>query len=402
MLHVGTMKTASSSIQATLFAGRERLAAQGIRYFARAANHSDLYAVFADEPDRYPPLARRGLLSPEARAAEIRAWQADLARFLAAPGQGILLISDENLADLGPAGVARLRAAIAPHVDRVRVIAYARPPVAFAQSMAQQVIKEGATFADIARATLTGSDHGPARPFRASVHPAYRARIGPYLEVFGPDSVEIRPFDPHRFPEGDAVEDFLIAALGRGAAALGLERHRVNESLDHAAVLLLEALNHLQPPQPDGRLHSARAANLLPRIKGVPAAQPFRLPGFDWDGFARVVAPDCDWLAEVTGGAIRFRVEPPAEPGPPDLSSLALFVNALAAESAAGRAQGAVLRAFMGLRLGRADAPARLSRALDAVQDAQLLRVIARALRADGAAELAAHAARLGEARGGD
>jgi hypothetical protein len=397
VVHIGTMKTGTSSIQTSLFGARPALAAAGVRYLGRAANHSLLYAAFADEPDRLPLLARRGFATHEARRAEAAAWAADLARFLSRPGPGLSVISGEGLCDLGAAGVARLKAAIAPHVDAVRVIVYARPPVAFAQSMAQQVIKWGATFEDIARATLEGSDHGP-RPRRASVHPAYRDRIGPFIDAFGRDAVTIRAFDPGVLAQGDVVEDFLVQATGRGSAALGVQRIRVNEGMDHAAVLMLESLNRSLPTQSDGRMHAARAPRLVARLKALDVVRSFRLPGFDWDRFAAAVAPDLDWLAGVTGGAVRFTLERPDEPGAPEFLALAGLVNGLMVESADGRVEGDLLRALLRHRLGRADAAEALLLHLDGIGDAQLLRLLLRVFRDEGEGDLARAVARRGTA----
>ncbi|MEM8741199.1 MAG: hypothetical protein AAGE13_06845 [Pseudomonadota bacterium] len=408
ILHIGTTKTGSSSIQRSCFAQRAQLAQSGIAYFDWRENHSYLHAAFHDDLAGYLPLRRLGFDTAQARAGFAREAKDRLATFLAASGPEVKVISGEGLGDFTPQAVTALRDLLAAHSADTQVVVYVRAPFAYANSQAQQCVKTGVTFEDIRAETLgaetlgtetLGAETlGQARPRMsggANVRPNYRLRIEKFQQAFGPEAVVIRPFERARLARGDVVEDFLRTAFGRDAAALGIAPMRVNESLDHAAVLCIEAVNRSAPPFIDGQRNPARAETLVAGFKQTEAATPFRMPGFDWPRFVEVIADDVAWLAETTGGEIAFPLDPghwPAPPGPVDLGAVGDLLNRRMRELEKARPEARLLAYLVRLLLGRDNAGPRMTEALAQIKDTALLLPLARLLSQQGHAELAQHA----------
>ncbi|MEL6233875.1 MAG: hypothetical protein AAFR46_05665 [Pseudomonadota bacterium] len=393
ILHIGTTKTGSSSIQRSCFAQRAELARAGIAYFDWRENHSYLHAAFHDDLEEYGPLLRLGFDTHQARAGFAQDAKDRLAAFLAAPGPEVKVISGEGLGDFTPQAVSALRDLLAQHCTETQVIVYVRAPFAFANSQAQQCVKTGVTFEDIRADTL---GQGKPRMRRgASVRPNYRLRIEKFQKAFGAEALVIRPFERARLAQGDVVEDFLRSAFGRGAAALGITPMRVNESLDHAAVLCIEAVNRTAPPFVDGQRNPARAETLVAGFKQTEGATPFRMPDFDWARFADVIAEDVAWLADTTGDEIVFPLDPehwPAPPGPVDLAAVADLLNGRMRELEKARPEARLLAYLVRLLLGRDNAASRMTEALTQVKDAALLLPLARLLSQQGHTGLAQRA----------
>lgn len=396
VLHVGTTKTGSSSIQKTCHEARGRLAAQGVRYFDWALNHSLLQAAFLEDAAEAPMLRHWGYHEAEARRALGREARSALEAFLAQLGTATGVISGEALADLPPRAVARMAAILDRYGVEPLVVVYVRPPMAYANSLAQQHVRNGMTFEQIRRESLgAGGREGPGAP--ASIRPNYRMRIEKYREVFGPQRVLVRIFARDRLAGGDVVEDFLRLATGRGCADLGIEPLRANESLDHAAVMCLEAINRVEPPLIEGGPNPNRARSLVNGFLAMEGGAPFHLPGFDWARFAALIAEDVAWLAEATGGEIEFALDPPGDgPAEADFSAVGRLLNERVAELERVRPEARALALLLRLLAGQAQAAPPLRRLVPRLTDPRTLVPLARVLAEAGHADLAAEVARHG------
>jgi hypothetical protein len=323
-IHVGLHKTGTTSIQATLFHNRATLLANGINYLDTHQNHSRIInPVFGTAPDRYRPKDTASL-------------QAQLQRALRANVSPSLVISGEDISALGKDEIARMRDGLAPYAGRFRIIAYVRDPYASINSRAQARLRRGETFEQIV-----------ARPPRTH----YR-RIGPFIDIFGRDNVDIRIFDHDRFVGGGLIADFMAALGANPALTSKIDIIRTKQALSHEASCLLNEINRRYPVDAEGE-HRGRAPNIHALLRRIPG-QTFRAPHAV---FTRRVAETIDelqWLHALLGKEV-FPEQPPDDDQPlrwneETLGAIAALINDLAV-GAAGTRRG--LMARLQLLLGR-------------------------------------------------
>ncbi|MEL6233866.1 MAG: hypothetical protein AAFR46_05620 [Pseudomonadota bacterium] len=412
ILHLGAHKTGSSSIQATLAGGAEALAMQDVALFEPGQSSARIYAAFHDDLSRNHMVRNWGVDSVPAQRAFGAEMRRSFADWLAQATQSTLMLSSENLVDFAPEAVRDMARLVTPLVDHVRLIVFLRAPYSYANSMAQQLIRGGATFADLAHVSLDLRETTQPRLVRASILPGFEARLAPWLDAFGEDAVEIHRFAPDRFPGGSVVAAFFDAAFGALPEALGVQGRVVNEALDHGSTLLLEALNRVVPPFVDGRLNPARSRRLKNRVlaaqselagmAGMAGRQPFRLPDFDWDRFDESVAPDLDWLGMVTQERIRFTLDPAERPvphaGAVDLSVAAALLNSLSRDHDREAGESRAAYALLKHQTGRGPGRSRLEAQIGELHSPARALDIAQSLLSAGETDLATRALRRADA----
>lgn len=233
VLHIGSGKTGTSSIQQFLRINRPRLARRGILYphAPGRARHTQLgfYVKTEEELARTVEWTRAG-------HGDLASFKADFEQRLAAEiaeaAPRRLVMSDEALYNASDDSVRRTRALAERIADRVRVIVYVRRQDDHLVSRYQQVVKTGAveTLEEFAR-----RDHSSTYD--------YAGRLATWQRLMEPDAFVVRRFEPSRFGEGGLYQDFLDAA----AIKVPLERLKPvesqNESLDAESVEMLRILN---------------------------------------------------------------------------------------------------------------------------------------------------------------
>jgi len=270
ILHAGMHKTGSTAIQEMFGThGVAGVAVPGVAVSGGPrANLSDIVLLlFAEGPlldkihaARWPHLSRRAPLRARARsrdqlAAQIAAWLADgtAPRFLVSA-------EDISAPDFDHAAVARMAAFFDRFGAETHVHAYARAPASFMQSAFQQRVKQ--------------EKPGAVDLDAAGLWPRYRARFEPLDDVFGPDRVHLRAFDPDAFTGGDVVADF---AGWLGVGPVTAPPARANDGLSCEAVCVvfcrLAGLLPEEYPAPD----------LAARFRATPARA---LAGFGTRRFA--------------------------------------------------------------------------------------------------------------------
>jgi hypothetical protein len=176
-----------------------------------------------------------------------------------------------------------------PLFDRIRIVAYVRDPVTWANSRAQQYIKKQV----VGLAELTDPravDRGDS-----AIVPAYR-HLERYVQVFGLENMIVRRFDRRDFPDGDLLQDF-CAVIGRPRVAEGLLSRRSNPSLSAEAVLLMDAYNQVLRD----RNESGRKPTLMRRHLEMLPGSPFSLPRATLEAVLHATAADRAWLEETFG-----------------------------------------------------------------------------------------------------
>jgi hypothetical protein len=249
VLHAGSGKTGTSSIQYFLHRNRTRLAELGLLYpqTPGRARHTrlGLFIQPDDALDAIPAWHRQRFSSP---VAFRRSFRRQLFREINESGLSRVLLSDEALYAMSGRALRRLREFTDGIAGDVRLVVYLRRQDDHLVSRYQQVVKVNET------RRLTER----MRHLDLTDTYDYYARLRKWQRWLEPDTFVVRRFERDRFVEGSLHQDFFQAA-GIDARAEELEQvEPVNESLDAEAVEFLRILNVL-------RAENEELAGLVPR-----------------------------------------------------------------------------------------------------------------------------------------
>lgn len=290
-LHIGMPKAGSTSIQSAMRDAREDLEAEGLSYLRFGRNHSAVFRLLVGQtrktlrkPLSQISLDELGLSAPDPAAV------LDRVGVIAKASQKTAVISGEGLFGFTLAEVASVKAMLAPHFDRIRVVVYLRDPISWASSRAQQAVKTG-------RSTESELiEELDQRGRSALLVPGY-GHLRSYVEVFGRDALICRPFDRAAFAGGDLIDDFLTT-IGRPDLA-GRVRSRIsNPSLSQDAVRLLDAL---QPRLDRETWIDPKAAERIRRRLSEIPGQTYRLPPAVLRKVYGLAREDLDWVQREFG-----------------------------------------------------------------------------------------------------
>jgi hypothetical protein len=236
VLHIGSGKTGTSSIQHLLDESRPALAADGVLYPRTPGRKRHvrlgLFARSDDDLRRQVSWQRMQRDSPDAFREDFRRR---LLAEIEQSGAHRVVMSDEAMYGLPDVALRRLRGLV-DHIARsVRVVVYLRRQDEHLCSRYQQVVKVGEVRRLVERTEQTD--------FSGSYD--YRARLGRWEELVSPAELVVRPFEPSHFRGGSLFADFLHAAglaVPVPPPGQGTPDSR-NESLDAESVEFLRILN---------------------------------------------------------------------------------------------------------------------------------------------------------------
>lgn len=237
ILHIGTSKTGSTSIQRVLSRQREAMAAQGVYYPASPGAESHVLLVMAAAASRHlygsddRPIWQG--IGPDARlarfreefAAEMAALPRSIQRVIISAEQFSLLLRD-------PQSVQNLRDLLAPYAWRIRVVVYLRRQDRHFVSLYNELLRAGnAPVPNLLEMRV-----------HAQYNYNYAALLNRWVRVFGRRWVEPRLFEAPVGQRFDVVEDF----LGVCGLRLDLEAEReartANPAISFAGQQILVAL----------------------------------------------------------------------------------------------------------------------------------------------------------------
>jgi hypothetical protein len=135
LVHIGPSKTGTTSLQGALWAARDALIAQGVRY-AGHSRHSGAAARAV--------VGRRSAYSEDGSPPPIRLWEAIVEEIRAAPEQRAMF-SSEFLAGARPPAIRRIVEDLDP--ERIHVVMTLRPLARMLASRWQQNVQTGETIA---------------------------------------------------------------------------------------------------------------------------------------------------------------------------------------------------------------------------------------------------------------
>jgi hypothetical protein len=233
VLHIGSGKTGTSSIQYFLLQNRAQLAELGLLYpqTPGRARHTrlGLFIKPDDELAETPSWHRQKESSPEEFR---RVFRRRLFREIEETGLSRVLFSDEALYASSDQALRRLSQFTHRIARSLRLVAYLRRQDDHLVSRYQQVVKVGETRRLTERLRLDLSDTYD-----------YYARLRTWERLLRPDAFAVRRFERDSLVEGSLYQDFLEAA-GIDARADRLDQVEPrNESLDAEAVEFLRILN---------------------------------------------------------------------------------------------------------------------------------------------------------------
>lgn len=284
VLHAGLPKTGTTSIQTAFYAERGHLLDRArLLYPSLAPNLTDaLCTIFHDDPRKHITNKLAGLTTLEAIAPLQRRYQKALDAEILSTNWDTLLLSAEGLSNLSAQALSRLRDWGNRFAPRWTVFFCVRHPVDYVRSLVQQILKGGATLAEL---------------YEKVPGPAYRWKISNLINVFGRDNLTVFDFESARKHAGGVVGGFAdrIGLAGRLLTRLTETVIRENESLSHEAVLLLDSINR-QFPMFYGDVRaprrSGRELDYLSRIGG----HRFHLPTGVEEKIRDTTRGDVAWL----------------------------------------------------------------------------------------------------------
>jgi hypothetical protein len=250
ILHIGTEKTGTTSIQGFLANNARWLLEQGFAYPMAAERWSGhLLALYARGPEVCDDLhVRLGLDSVEKRTTFQRQFADHFAHEMTALPERVrtVLFSSEHLHSRVVAhdAIQSLRSLLRPHFGRIRIVVYLRRQDRVATSLYSTAMKVGLTHDGILH---TGVGEG---------YFDYDRLLDRWAEVFGADAVTPRLLARDQLVDGDLLADLAaVCGLADLASAIPAERH--NEGLQAVAQEFLRQASGYVPPIVDSRPNPA-------------------------------------------------------------------------------------------------------------------------------------------------
>lgn len=205
-MHIGTEKTATTTIQHFLYQNQGALAKKGIALSNELGQPNNrklpAYCLSAIPSDEF--FRKRRIRTIQQKDAFFDGFEGAFSSEVAALSEttDCMIITSEHLRSTlqKPKDIQNLQALLAPLFSDIRVVCYFREQSAMAKSLYSTGIKSGntKTFAEVLQ-RCTPEDH------RFNYH----ASFSKWAAVFGPDNVQARLFQKDQLFQGDICADFL-------------------------------------------------------------------------------------------------------------------------------------------------------------------------------------------------
>ena len=239
ILHIGTEKTGTTTLQVFMKTNRDLLLASGFRYprFCGNVNQTGL-AAYAMDDDRDDPLREHwGVRKPGDVEGFRRRFEAAADREITGPETVILCNEHCHSRLRTPAEVGRLRDFLVRYFDDIRIVVYLRRQDQLALSLYTTRLKSGGTSADVFPRTNSED------PFFN-----YDRSLTLWEEAFGRQNMTVKVFERDALTEGSIIAD-VLATCGIGPANAFVPVNDCNESIMPKAQEFLRRINaHLSIP----------------------------------------------------------------------------------------------------------------------------------------------------------
>lgn len=261
ILHIGTEKTGSTTLQGYLHAFQSELREQGVAYYASPGRvESRVLAASAlgdKSPDDY--LNQLGVLSPEQRHSFREEAKHHFHSTMAALDERIhtVVISSEHFHSRlrQPWQVKWLQDLLAPWVAEVQVVVYLRAQTDVLTSFYSTALRNG----EVRKLEIFGQN---------ICHPGnhfynYQTLLELWEKVFGGKAITPKLFTDDDLVQGDIVEDFAEVLRLSSLPVITAYFPRQNESINPAGQALMRGLNEARK----------REEGVLPKEEYQPLAQ---------------------------------------------------------------------------------------------------------------------------------
>lgn len=235
ILHVGIQKTATSSIQQTLFDNKKLLGNNNIfipyRFNDNKVNHSyGIHHIFCNEPEKFFLFIREGYEAEMLRKIKDKKINLLKQEILSTKCSNILL-SAESISLLNQQELINIKSFFEKAFDCVefQIIIVIRNLISIASSIHQQNIKDGSN--------INIMDE----------HNFYKSKIKKFIDVFGYKYITIYKFEDSLKPNNGPVEYFLDNVGVNRSVINEIQYRFVNESISANAMELIEYINLRQP-----------------------------------------------------------------------------------------------------------------------------------------------------------
>jgi len=249
ILHIGTPKTGSTSIQRSLGKARDSLLDHNIYYPIIEPSSNEPYnhiftfiPIFIESPEKRYWFRRR--LKPfEDKSLKVQKYRQAWIKEFKACEQDHFIVSAEHLAVtyFNEEAVIRTKEFVKPFFENVTIIAYVRHYDQWIPSQIQEYVKNGREFFGQAELREIFNKFLNCPPFLS-----YQQSLKKWINVFGIENIVVRPFDPLAFYKGSLLADFFYAS-GLPADDIEIPEIRSNESIGKFAVAFLQHYNQMYP-----------------------------------------------------------------------------------------------------------------------------------------------------------
>jgi len=251
-LHVGFHKTATSSIQNTLFSKKNSKFLEDNDYFYPKhwlPNHSTLYSVFSDHPEKWHLNIKKGYSIEEIKKVNETYLHSIEEEIELQKTCSKLIISGEEISFMTMNNLLNLRnyfLSTCGKQVKFNIVIFVRNPISLTVSVIQQLVKSGHNEQIALKIGMRGSSH------------LFQERIERFTKAFGSESVKVYSFDEaikHKFgPVG-----YFLALLNLNNDEISRFHYkRTNEGLSMFAVKFLSYVNMKMPLIIDEKLHKNR------------------------------------------------------------------------------------------------------------------------------------------------
>ena len=248
VLHIGTEKTGTTTLQGYLHAAQEELKKQGVAYYA-TLGRSEARAIAAcavgdKAPDDF--LKQQGVDSADQRQMFREKVEKDFYTAMEALDDCVhtVVISSEHFHSRlrQPGQVQWLKDLLKPWASDIQVVVYLRPQVEVLTSFYSTALRNGEV------GSLEAVSEKLCQPRNHFYN--YQALLKLWGDSFGLDSLNPRLFTPTDLIQKDIVADFFEAVGMAMPEQWSLKVPRKNESINPVGQALLRGLN-----QEIGRAH---------------------------------------------------------------------------------------------------------------------------------------------------
>lgn len=244
IVHIGTEKTGTTTIQNFLYQNRRKLKSAGY-YFMQSPgkhNHQAIPAICLSD-DKYDDFFRiKGIETLEERKAYKAQFTAEFEAELKGLGPSIhtVILSSEHFhSRIRTEGeMDNVHRFLSPYFDDIRIICYLREQAVTASSYYSTSLKSGGdvSFLDFMRRC------GPSNYYFN-----YYEMLGNWERAFGLKALDVSLFGKEHFHKGDLLQDFIAKIDKKLVRSLNTKVQSENESINMAGQVLIRAVNMVYP-----------------------------------------------------------------------------------------------------------------------------------------------------------